>query len=212
KKLTLIASILVISWTNLFSQDPTYKSDRTVLKYSNKFSLGSDLFQPFLLGGFNINGTYMTNRWVFDYSHGVGLEIDDNFQTDEQQALNAEIEIPWTTGPGLGYRITNNLDVRLDFKAHRIEANLLQGQQEIEYTQFTIGPGTFYRFYFGKNTGFGLEASVRYWFDFGNDLDNLSDGNLDFVDNSGNDRSFDADVASGIGVNLALIYTFNKNK
>lgn len=187
------------------------QNEKTELLYSNKFTLGSDLFQPILLGGFNINATYTTNRWIFDYSHGMGLEIRDNLQTTEQKDLNSKIELPWTTGPGFGYRFTSNFDARLDFKVHSVEVDLLSGQQTLDYLEYTIGPGIFYRFYFGENSGFGLETSARYWFDFGNNLNNLVNDKFNFVDNDGNTRTFDPSVSSGVGFNIALIYTFNKN-
>jgi hypothetical protein len=208
KKTFVFVLLTIISYSSYAQSEKTNKEFR----YSNKFSIGTDLAQPFLLGGFNINVTYMTNRWVFDYSHGMSLEIRDFLQTDVQKALDTKIELPWTTGPGIGYRFTQNLDARLDFKAHRNEIELLNGQQELEYTQFTIGPGVFYRLYLGKKTGFGLEASARYWFDFGNNLENLNGDEFNFTDNEGNSRKFNTDISSGIGVNIALIYTFGRNK
>lgn len=209
KRTILISFLTLLTFVPTFGQEAKETKE---LKYSNKWTLGSDLFQPFLLGGFNINVTYMTNRFVFDYSHGIALELGDNLQTDAQKDLNASIKLPWTTGPGFGYRITDALDTRIDFKAHKLDVELLDGQQKLDYTQFTFGPGAFYRFYFGKKTGFGLEASVRYWFDLGNSLDNLNDGNYEFTDTSDANRTFDTDLSSGFGANIALIYTFGKNK
>ncbi|MEO1485020.1 MAG: hypothetical protein AAFU57_04690 [Bacteroidota bacterium] len=209
KKEILFAFSLLISALTMAQQSDV--SSKT-LRYSNKFTIGTDLAQPFILGGLNLNGTYTTNRWIFDYSHGIGLEIPDFIKTDEQENLNAHIEIPWTTGPGVGYRWTDNLDTRIDFKAHRTEVNLLNGQQELEYTQFTMGPGVYYRFYLGTNTGFGLEASARYWFDLGNTQDGLNGDDFQFSDNNDVTQSFDTNINSGVGVNVALIYTFGRNK
>jgi len=208
-KKTLIFVLLITMSYSSYTQSVKTKKE---LRYSKKFTLGTDLVQPFLLGGFNINVTYMTNRWVFDHSHGMSLEIRDFLQTDEQKSLNAKIELSWTTGPGIGYRFTDNLDARLDFKAHKTKADLLNGEQKLNYTQFTIGPGIFYRIYLGEKTGFGLEGSARYWFDLGNNLDNLDGDDFNFVDGLGNNRKFDTNISSGIGVNIALIYTFNRNK
>ncbi len=191
------------------AQDRTPKN---IKPFSNKFTLGTDLVQPFFLGGFNINATYTTNNFIFDWSHGVGLSLPDNILTDEQEALDAEIEIVWTTGPGVGYRLTKNLDARVDFKIHRNEVDLLKGEQFLDYNSYTAGPGVFYRFYLGKNTGFGLELSVRYWFELGNELDNLDGSDFEFTDSNGNSRSFDTNINGGIGANIALIYTFGKNK
>ncbi len=206
----LIITIILFSNFTLFAQ--SQDQEKEPFRYSHKFTLGTDLAQPFLLGGFNLNATYTTNRWIFDYSHGIGLEIPDFIKSDEQEDLNAEIEIPWTTGPGVGYRITETLDTRIDFKAHRTEVDLINGQQELEYTQFTAGPGVYYRFYLGKKTGFGLEASARYWFNLGNNLDGLDGDDFNFQDSNGNQQSFDTNISAGIGVNIALIYTFGRNK
>lgn len=208
KKALVFVLLITMSYSSYAQSEKTKKE----LRYSKKFTLGTDLAQPFLLGGFNINATYMTNRWVFDYSHGISLEIRDFLQTDEQKNLNAKIELPWSTGPSIGYRFTDNLDTRLDFKAHKTKVDLLNGEQKLNYTQFTIGPGIFYRIYLGKKTGFGLEGSARYWFDFGNNLDNLDGADFNFVDSQGSNRKFDTNISSGIGVNIALIYTFNRNK
>lgn len=210
KNLVLFASILLISF--FVSAQNQSLNDSKQFRYSNKFTLATDLAQPFLLGGFNLNATYTTKRWIFDYSHGIGLEIPDFIKSTEQEDLNASIKIPWTTGPGFGYRITDQLDVRIDFKAHGTEIDLLNGQVELEYTQFTAGPGFYYRFYFGKNTGFGLEASARYWFDLGNNQSGLDGNDFRFVDNNGNNQTFDTNISAGVGVNVALIYTFNKSK
>lgn len=182
------------------------------LRYSHKFTLGTDLIQPFLLGGINLNATYTTNRFIFDWSHGQNLTIGESIQSDEQKELNLELEIPWTTGPGVGYRFTNTLDARFDFKAHGVEANLLNGQQTLDYTAYTAGPGVFYRLYLGKKTGFGLEFSARYWFELGNNLDNLDDSNFNFTSTDGQQRSFDTNVTGGFGANVALIYTFGRTK
>lgn len=208
KKTFVFMLLTMMTYSSYAQSEKTNKEFR----YSNKFSIGTDLAQPFLLGGFNINVTYMTNRWVFDYSHGMSLEIKDYLQTDEQKTLNTKLELPWTTGPGIGYRFTENLDARLDFKAHRNEIDLLNGQQELKYTQFTAGPGVFYRFYLGKNTGFGLEASARYWFNLCNNLDNLNGDEFIFIDDEQTSRKFNTDTSSGIGANIALIYTFGRKQ
>ncbi len=211
-KKALINSILVLVITIGYAQTTNQNDNKKQFRYSNKFTLGTDLAQPFVLGGYNLNATYTTNRWIFDYSHGIGLEIPDFIKSEEQEDLNAEIKIPWTTGPGIGYRLTENLDTRIDFKAHRTELDLLNGQAELEYTQFTAGPGVYYRFYLGKTTGLGLEASARYWFDLGNNQDGLDGTDFRFVDNEGNNQSFDTNINAGIGVNIAVIYTFGRNK
>ncbi len=210
KKL-LVALALFLITVSGYSQTND-GSDKKIFRYSNKWTLGTDLAQPFLLGGLNLNVSYTTNRMIFDWSHGIGLEIPESIQSSEQKDLKANIKLPWTTGPGIGYRWTENLDARIDFKAHKTEVDLLNGQQKLDYIAYTVGPGVYYRFYFGKKTGFGLEASARYWFELGNDLDGLDESEFKFTDSQGNQRKFDTNINGGIGVNVALIYTFGKSK
>lgn len=149
KKTFVFMLLTMMTYSSYAQSEKTNKEFR----YSNKFSIGTDLVQPFLLGGFNINVTYMTNRWVFDYSHGMSLDIKDYLQTDEQKTLNTKLELPWTTGPGIGYRFTENLDARLDFKAHRNEIDLLNCQQELKYTQFYSRTRSFLSFLFRQEYG-----------------------------------------------------------
>jgi hypothetical protein len=94
---------------------------------------------------------------------------------------------------------------------------LLDGERKLKYNQYTVDPGVFYRYYLGKNTGFGPEASKRYWFCFGSYLDAEGDDTLDgddykFTDSNGNASVFDTNVNVSFGLNVALIYTFGRNK
>lgn len=179
------------------------------LRYTNKWTLATDLMQPVLLGGGNLNVTYTFNRMIVDWSHGSYLQIRDYLQTDEQKALDSKIVLPWTTGPGIGYRFTDNLDARVDFKAHRVNAEFFEGSQELNYTEYTIGPGIYYRLYLGKNTGFLLEFSSRYWFDMGN---SLGTDEVLISDGEGNQQPFETSISGGFGANIALGYTFGRNK
>lgn len=209
KNLLMAFALVIIAHCGYSQNDG---NDKKIFRYSNKWTLATDLVQPFLLGGVNLSVSYTTNRMIFDWSHGQGLEIPESIQSSEQKNLNATIKIPWTTGPGVGYRWTQNFDTRLDFKAHRAEVDLLNGQQKLEYTEYTVGPTAYYRFYFGKKTGFGMEASVRYWFGLGSDQDGLDGTDYKFVDNQGAQRKFDTAISGGFGANIALIYTFGKSK
>ncbi len=211
-RLRLIIYFLLLSVITfpIYSQNSDLTS-KDKLPFSDKFSLGTDLVQPFLLGGFNINASYTTERLIFDYSHGFSLSIKESLQSDEQKSLEATIEVPWTTGPGFGYRITKNLDARVDFKIHKTDINLLNGFKKFSYFEYTAGPGVFYRFYFGKKSNFGLEVSIRQWFNLGNDLKEDVDNVLTFDDSNGQERRFETNVSSGFGANIALIYTFKKN-
>jgi hypothetical protein len=130
---------------------------------SNKFTLAAGLSQPLALKGYNIAGAYFTKRLTFEWSHGWSLNPP---LSDEQKADNLEFEITWTTGPGIGYRITQALDVRAEFKAHHYEVSFKSANAQTSYTTFTIGPGFYYRIYpFKKGAlrGLLIEPNVRYW-------------------------------------------------
>ncbi len=207
--ITLFATFVSLGTLAQESNSPKKSKE---LRFTNKFTLGTDLIQPFLLGGVNLNATYTTNRLIFDWSHGQNLTIGESLQSDEQKELDLDLTLPWTTGPGVGYRFTDHFDIRVDFKAHGIEAKLLNGQENLEYTAYTAGPGAYYRIYFSKKSGLGVELSARYWFELGNNQDGLDGSDYNFMDNAGIQRSFDTNVAGGFATNIAIIYTFGKNK
>ena len=74
-----------------------------------------------LLGGFNIEGNLFYKRLVFDYSHGVSLNIDNEFLDDTNQNYGIDVHMPWTTGFGIGYRLNNWLNIRAEPKWHKFE-------------------------------------------------------------------------------------------
>ncbi|MBM9499129.1 hypothetical protein JWG44_02525 [Leptospira sp. 201903071] len=83
-------------------------------------SLQGGLSQP-LLGGWNLAGTYYGKNLVFEYSHGSNLNFDAAGgvglnETEREQGLR--VNAPYTTGFGVGYLFTPNLDLRLEVKEH----------------------------------------------------------------------------------------------
>ena len=121
------------------------------------------LNQPLLFRGANASVTVRRGRWVADYSHGVALDLNaaGGFAlTDAEAARGLDIDVPWTTGFGVGVRLTDRLDVRAEGKAHRFEATP-SGAETVAYTAFSVGPGVYYRLPLWR--GLEVEPSVRYW-------------------------------------------------
>lgn len=126
-----------------------------------------------LLGGFNIEGNLFYRRFVFDYSHGVSLNIDNEFLDDTNQEYGIDVHIPWTTGFGIGYRLTEWLNVRAEPKWHRFELYNMGDEQSAEnritaYNTFSLGVGAYANFQPFKNQdnflkGIMVAPSIRWW-------------------------------------------------
>lgn len=141
-------------------------------KGDKKVNLLFGLNQP-LLGGFNVEGNFIYKRFIFDYSHGVSLNFDNSILTGDVQDQQLDIHIPWTTGLGIGYRITETINVRLEPKWHRFEGYLKDDDQNganllFDYTTFTLGAGVYAMLQPFKNRqnalkGITVVPSVRFW-------------------------------------------------
>ncbi len=137
------------------------------------------------LGGYNVEGNIMFKRFIFDYSHGVSLNMNNEFLEEGPDKANGlDIHIPWTTGFGLGYRFTNWLNVRAEPKWHKFElydGGAMQVSENIlgEYTTFTLGLGAYANLRPFKNAnnflkGIMIVPNVRWWPKVGSSLDNDS--------------------------------------
>ncbi len=80
--------------------------------------------------------------------------------------------MPWTTGFGIGYRMTRAFDVRLEPKLHRFEVSLdgaVPAASRIAlYTTATHGIGAYYHWYpFASASQWARQIvvapSLRYW-------------------------------------------------
>ena len=136
--------------------------DLATAQSRNGLSVMAGLTQPMLLGGANIAVQYETNNWVFEYSHGVNLKLHKFKQTmsSSDQDENLVINVPWTTGAGIGYRISDAFHVLIEVKAHKFEVSI-PGGGTANYTGFSAGPSVFYTKYFGSN--FFIQPNVRFW-------------------------------------------------
>jgi hypothetical protein len=122
------------------------------------------LQQWLLMGGGNVAVQYKTRRLVFEYSHGQALHL--NFAgrlalTEEERAADVQIDMPWTTGGGVGVRLTRNLHALLEVKVHRYQVLGADRNQRLSYLTFTVGPGLFYEIHLWR--GLFLQPCLRWW-------------------------------------------------
>lgn len=166
--------LLVISTTSFFAQNAKKDFD-----YSNRFSLLFGLIQPTVLSGFNVEVNYFTKKMAFDYSHGVSLDPPAVGDLKEQ---NLVWHLPYSTGFGIGYRLTNSFDIRFEPKLHSWEAyykdEVQNDQTRIkDFTTVTLGIGIYYRYFPFKNSdnkflqGITTSSSIRWWQNTSTSLD-----------------------------------------
>jgi hypothetical protein len=131
------------------------------------------LTQPLLVKGFNIEGNYIHNRLIFAYSHGMSLDFSENTLTTDLKRQGVVVHIPWTTGFGVGYRLKEWINVRVEPKWHRFEfyyngESQKAGSQITGYNTFSLGIGVYgnYQPFKTKNNflkGIMVAPSIRFW-------------------------------------------------
>lgn len=143
--------------------------------HKNEFAILFGLSQPILARGFNIEVNYFTKNWVFDYSHGISLELEGNALTGDMKNQQLVAHIPFTTGFGIGFRYKSIkwLNFRIEPKIHRFEiyyASDIQNTQNriVSYDTFTLGLGWYAKLHPFKNQnnflrGIMVAPSVRWW-------------------------------------------------
>jgi hypothetical protein len=142
-------------------------------KSETKFNLLFGLSQPLLVHGFNIETNYIHKRLIIDYSQGVALEFEGPALTPELRKQGVVVHMPSKLGIGVGYRITEWINLREEPKWHRFEfyyANEPQdkGNQITAYNEFTLGIGLYGCYQPFKKTehflkGIMIAPSIRYW-------------------------------------------------
>jgi hypothetical protein len=187
----------------------------TQKSWAGQATIAADLIQPFLLGGWNINGYYyFDNGLTIGWSHGDDLKINysDSFATQPLKDAKVNVFTDWSTGPEVGYRFGKFWDARIDFKAHYSRLNFESRSDSLAYTVYTIGPSVFYNWFpFSNDTeGFLVQLSARYWFNVG---DNLDRDNFSYTDKDGQTKVHKSDgfwdgALSGFGMNVAFGYAF----
>lgn len=168
-KQSIILLFALISLNKGFSQQISPE------ELDQKFKLGIvfGLSQPLITNGFNVELNYYTKHFVFDYSHGFNLKFKDNLVSEESKRQHLKYKISHTLGFGMGYRITPELNIRIEPKIHLWEVfydNQSYDAKNIlkKYSTFTLGLGTYYRWLpFKNNEGFAKGISVipsfRWW-------------------------------------------------
>lgn len=140
--------------------------------FDNKFNVVFGVNQV-LLDGFNAEVNVFYKRLAFDYSHGVSLDFKGAAVTEAEKDQRLVIHLPYTTGFGVGYRINDAFNIRVEPKWHRFE---LFYENEIQnassrvagYSTFTLGLGAYYNWQpFKEKTnalrGLMIAPSVRFW-------------------------------------------------
>jgi hypothetical protein len=175
-KNSALTFLLVLATTpNLFSQ----KNNANDYDYNNRFSVLFGVLQPAVLNGFNIEVNYFTKKMAFDYSHGVSLDPPAVGDVKDQ---NVVWHLPYSTGFGIGYRLTNSLDIRFEPKLHSWEAYYKDDAQNEQtkikdFKTVTLGIGVYYRYFPFKNSdnkflqGITTSSSVRWWQNTSSTLD-----------------------------------------
>ncbi len=160
----LILALLFLSAVNLYAQRKERK---------NEFAVLFGLNQPLLVNGFNIEVNYFTPKFVFDYSHGISLDLKGDLVTEEMKTQKLVAHIPYSTGFGAGYRISKFFNLRIEPKWHKFEI-YYEGEPQTEsnlinaYTTFTLGLGLYGKWMpFDKKESFirniMIAPSVRFW-------------------------------------------------
>ena len=142
-------------------------------KTETKVNVMFGLSQPLVTHGFNFEFNYIYNRLIIDFSQGVALEFTSGLVTTDLKRQGVDVHMPWTTGFGVGYRITSWLNLRAEPKWHRFEFyyddQLKYPNTEItSYNTFTMGLGLYGAIQpFKKEANFLngilIAPSIRYW-------------------------------------------------
>lgn len=174
KNIILSLFIALITIMDGYSQ----KSKKGDFEYSNTWTVMAGLIQPLALGGGNFEINYVGKRTIFDFSHGFSLNPPVVGAVKDQGLV---WHLPYSTGLGIGYRITKALDVRFEPKLHSWEA-YNKGDERSDATKIkdfktiTMGIGVYYRYFPFKNSdnkfmrGIVTASSVRWWQNVGTTL------------------------------------------
>jgi hypothetical protein len=133
---------------------------------AQSWNLVFGLSQPLILNGGNVEVNYLTDHWVFEYSHGFNLDLnaspDEQALSDSERSQGLKIKVPYSTGGGIGYRFTPAFNLRLEFKQHEFQVTHPSGE-EVTYTTQDLGLGAYYFYKPFKGLNFVVIPSIRYW-------------------------------------------------
>ncbi|MCH8568879.1 MAG: hypothetical protein LAT67_11470 [Balneolales bacterium] len=218
-KFAITAMILLAAFSQVAAaQNDSWKQDR-------KAGIMFGLTQPIVVDGFNIEGFYAHNRFTFNYSHGVSLDFSGDLLPSYLQDQGVVVHMPFSTGFGIGYRLTEWLNLRIEPKWHRFEfyyegdAQTSENRIAADANNYSVGLGLYgfyqpFKSWENALKGITIAPSVRFWPTVASSFNN-------------NRFSYQSDVtgrteqlktpASGIGfspliINVSVGYTFNFSK
>ncbi len=140
--------------------------------------LMAGLLQPIGAKGGNLQLEATMGRFVFDYSHGWSLDPPVTGDVKDQKLT---LHLPYTTGFGIGYRLTKALDLRFEPKLHKFQVQYEEGSDAgnaiNSYRTVTLGLGAYYKWSpFAGSTGVArgltVAPSIRWWPNVWSSLDN----------------------------------------
>ena len=132
---------------------------------AEQWNLVFGLSQPLVTKGGNAEINFLTESFVFEYSHGFALNLSANnsvAMTNIEKSQNLDIYVPYSTGGGVGYRFTKEFNVRLEMKQHQFNVTNSAGEY-ISYTTRDIGVGAYYFWQPFSNNNLLIVPSIRYW-------------------------------------------------
>jgi hypothetical protein len=142
-------------------------------KSEKRINILVGLAQTVVARGLNIEGNYIHNRLIFDYSHGASLDFTGDLVPVDLKKQDVVIHEPWTTGFGIGYRLKEWINVRVEPKWHRFEFYYSGAAQNssteiTSYNTFSLGVGVYGSYRPFKHTnnlvkGFVIAPSIRFW-------------------------------------------------
>lgn len=178
------------------------------------------LTQPLFTNGFNFEVDLWWEKWMVDYSHGLGLEFTGAAVYQEAADQKLAFNITHSAGIGVGYRFTKSFNLRVEPKWHIWEvyyddAFKTDAGKIERYSAYTLGLGAYYRWTpFEKKDnalkGLTIAPNVRWWPNVGSTLDNN-----EFTYENSRTNQTEVHQANNIGmgntpffVNVSVGYTF----
>lgn len=142
-------------------------------KLDTRVNILFGLTQPLLIKGFNIEANLFYKRLVVDYSHGASLNFEGESVVGAAAEQQLVFHLPYSTGFGVGYRLTDWFNLRVEPKWHQYEV-YYGGEAQIKenllkvYNTFSLGIGAYFNWRPFKKmnnawSGIMIAPSIRYW-------------------------------------------------
>ena len=88
---------------------------------AQSWNLVFGLSQFVFLNGGNIEINYLTEKFVFEYSHGSNFSLNSSPNemalTNMERQQNLDIYVPYSTGGGVGYRFAPAFNMRVSLNS-----------------------------------------------------------------------------------------------